>query len=138
MYLSPCCYVDPGQWRQDPRLSDLGVRGIFDAQQLPPPPPAGDGSSSRKQQAAGMSIISEEAFQRWRYLHGVAEGDKDIPTGVMQDLQDVPSHVRIMTHFLGAVDGEFLHILYVCGHALCHAIDCLMICAQQQTSFMCA
>jgi hypothetical protein len=58
----------------------LGLRGIFDAQQLPPPPAAA-GSSSRKQQAAGMSVVSEEHFQRWRYMLGVAEGDIDIPTG---------------------------------------------------------
>uniref|UniRef100_A0A383VHD9 CAF17 C-terminal domain-containing protein n=1 Tax=Tetradesmus obliquus TaxID=3088 RepID=A0A383VHD9_TETOB len=75
-----------GQWRQDPRLPQLGLRGIFDAQQLPPPPAAA-GSSSRKQQAAGMSIVSEDHFQRWRYMLGIAEGDTDVPTGEVAPLE---------------------------------------------------
>jgi hypothetical protein len=61
----------------------LGLRGIFDAQQLPSPPAAAGSSSSRKQQAAGMSVVSEQHFQRWRYMLGIAEGDTDIPTGAL-------------------------------------------------------
>ncbi|KAF6265118.1 hypothetical protein COO60DRAFT_1116131 [Scenedesmus sp. NREL 46B-D3] len=76
-----------GQWRQDPRLPQSGLRGLFDAQQLPPPPAAAGGGSSRKQQAAGMSIVSEEHFQRWRYMLGIAEGDTDMPTGEVAPLE---------------------------------------------------
>jgi len=74
-------HVTIGQWRQDPRLPELGLRGVFDAQQLPGPPAASSSGSSRKQQAAGMSIVGEEAFRQYRYTLGVAEGDTDIPTG---------------------------------------------------------
>lgn len=73
-----CCPL-PGPWWQDPRLPGLGLRGLFDAQQLPPPP--GGAGGSRKQQAAGMSVVDEDVFRRWRYQHGIAEGDSDIPPG---------------------------------------------------------
>lgn len=70
-----------GQWRQDPRLPDLGLRGLFDVQQLPPPPAEAGGTSSRKQRAAGMSVVGEDAHRRWRYQLGIAEGDQEIPSG---------------------------------------------------------
>lgn len=70
-----------GQWRHDPRLPKLGLRGLFDAQQLPPPPAESGGTSSRKQRAAGMSVVGEDAHRLWRYQLGVAEGDSEIPSG---------------------------------------------------------
>lgn len=78
MEMLPHC---AGDWRQDPRLLQLGLRGLFDAQQLPPPPSEAGGTSSRKQRAAGMSVVSEHAHRRWRYQLGIAEGDKEIPSG---------------------------------------------------------
>lgn len=76
-----------GQWRQDPRLPELGLRGLFDAQQLPPPPAEAGGTSSRKQRAAGMSVVGEEVHRRWRYQLGVAEGDIEIPSGEVAPLE---------------------------------------------------
>lgn len=73
-----------GPWWQDPRIPELGLRGLFDAQQLPPPPPEAGGTSSRKQRAAGMSVVNEDAHRRWRYQLGIAEGDTDIPSGRKQ------------------------------------------------------
>lgn len=76
-----CRFVPADQWRQDPRLPELGLRGLFDAQQLPHPPAEAGGTSSRKQRAAGMSVVGEDAHRRWRYQLGVAEGDREIPSG---------------------------------------------------------
>lgn len=76
-----------GQWRQDPRLPDLGLRGLFDVQQLPPPPAEAGGTSSRKQRAAGMSVVGDDAHRRWRYQLGIAEGDQEIPSGEVAPLE---------------------------------------------------
>jgi hypothetical protein len=79
-----CCVLpsDAGPWRQDPRHGGLGLRGVFDAQQLPPPPQSAGGTTSRKQLAAGMSIGHEAGFRQLRWSLGIAEGDVEMPSGV--------------------------------------------------------
>ena len=52
-------------WRRDPRLPILGGRAIVE-HSAPPP-------------AAGANVW--RAYRRWRVLHGVAEGDSEIPSG---------------------------------------------------------
>lgn len=57
--------VPPG-WAPDPRLPQLGLRAVL--------PRGGEGEAAGG--AAGW-----EAHRRWRMLHGVAEGDSEIPSG---------------------------------------------------------
>jgi hypothetical protein len=102
-----------GQWRQDPRLPDLGLRGVFDAQQLPPPPAEAGGTSSRKQRAAGMSVVGEDAYRRWRYQLGVAEGDSEIPSGG----EGMSKQQRLAS---GCVQHRVCHVMTVCQCTYTH------------------
>lgn len=59
----------PLGWLPDPRLPQLGLRAVL---------PRGEEGEG----AAGSS--GWEAHRRWRMLHGVAEGDSEIPSGERQ------------------------------------------------------
>eukprot|EP00887_Chlorella_sp_A99_P005774 scaffold1.g5774.t1 len=60
-----------GGWPTDPRLPALGLRAVVPNEQAP--------SSSG---GGGW-----QDFRRWRVLHGVAEGDSEIPTGEVIPLE---------------------------------------------------
>lgn len=57
----------PTGWAADPRLPQLGLRAVLPADAVG----GGGGSDSS----------SWQAYRRWRIVHGVAEGDTEIPTG---------------------------------------------------------
>ncbi|KXZ46958.1 hypothetical protein GPECTOR_39g452 [Gonium pectorale] len=60
----------PGSWwRRDPRLPDLGFRGL-----LPASDPAGES-------AQGLPGVGEDEYRALRYRLGVAEGETEIPAG---------------------------------------------------------
>eukprot|EP00878_Enallax_costatus_P023839 GHUV01025393.1.p1 GENE.GHUV01025393.1~~GHUV01025393.1.p1 ORF type:complete len:174 (+),score=24.20 GHUV01025393.1:271-792(+) len=53
-----------------------------------------------------MSVVSEESFQRWRYLHGIAEGDKDIPTGEVAPLECNLNALKGISYTKGCYIGQ--------------------------------
>jgi folate-binding Fe-S cluster repair protein YgfZ len=59
----------PPGWAPDPRLPHLGLRAV-----LPAAAASADGGG-------GAALASWQDHRRWRLLHGVAEGDDEIPTG---------------------------------------------------------
>lgn len=58
-------------WPRDPRLPDLGARGIF---------PVSDEQRSLIANS-NLPLVHWDAYRRWRIAHGVAEGDEEIPSG---------------------------------------------------------
>eukprot|EP00897_Mesotaenium_endlicherianum_P003418 jgi/Mesen1/3103/ME000184S02172 len=58
--------MDGWQWLKDPRLSALGLRGVFPQNATPP-------------LVEADSEKGEEYYQLWRYEHGVPEGPVEIP-----------------------------------------------------------
>ena len=56
----------------DPRLPALGLRGVFSSGA---PPLVGTADSSTDSDASVAS------YRKWRYLHGVAEGEQEIESG---------------------------------------------------------
>lgn len=65
--------VLPAGWHADPRLPELGLRAVG---------PAGAGAPASGVPGAGQG--SEEGYRAWRYRHGVAEGEIEIPRGGFQ------------------------------------------------------
>jgi len=60
----------PQGWSADPRLPELGYRAVFPAASSPQPSLA----------ASALQEGGEELYRAWRYRHGVAEGESEIPT----------------------------------------------------------
>ncbi|KAL3684878.1 hypothetical protein R1sor_002900 [Riccia sorocarpa] len=59
---------DGWQWFKDPRLTELGFRGVFPSN-TPPPLVTVD------------QTVGDENYVRWRLEQGVAEGSKEMPKG---------------------------------------------------------
>ena len=69
----------PPGWAPDPRLDQLGLRAVL--------PADAEGSGSGGGGGAGsLGSVSWRDHRRWRILHGVAEGDSEIPTGAPQGM----------------------------------------------------
>lgn len=65
-----------GGWHADPRLPELGLRGIFNADSPPASAEGGGGMSS-----------AADAYKHWRMQLGVADGDSEIPSGSAAPLE---------------------------------------------------
>ncbi|KAK9819786.1 hypothetical protein WJX72_002340 [[Myrmecia] bisecta] len=70
-------------WPYDPRLAALGQRAILPSEQLSSSDPAAASSTlsmpSRSQTSLPRADV--HAYRRWRIMHGIAEGDTEIPSG---------------------------------------------------------
>jgi len=83
--VSHTCHTHAGgAWHLDPRLPGvLGLRTLLPASQQP----AG---------LAGVRASTEMDYRAWRFLHGVPEGEEEMPAGAC--LYD--SSVSLMCHSL--------------------------------------
>eukprot|EP00271_Cylindrocystis_brebissonii_P019062 TRINITY_DN5629_c0_g1_i1.p1 TRINITY_DN5629_c0_g1~~TRINITY_DN5629_c0_g1_i1.p1 ORF type:complete len:458 (+),score=62.42 TRINITY_DN5629_c0_g1_i1:221-1594(+) len=106
-------------WRKDPRLAELGMRGVFKAGSIPPLMEAGD-------------EVGEEYYKLWRYEHGVGEGSTEIPTGEALPLEYnldalhgisydkgcyVGQELTARTHHRGVIRKRLMPCQFVSPHA---------------------